>query len=108
MEEAHTGMFRDPSVPGETGCTACHDENFARSACDQCHETAVTNTANSLHTTLNGYITAIEDRCGCEFDDQGVGDFFDNRCAGCHTTCGQCHVSRPNSVGGGFPKIGAY
>ena len=108
MEEAHTGMFRDPSIPGETGCTVCHDENFARSACDQCHASAVTNTANSLHTTLNGYITAIEDRCGCEFDDQGVDDLFDNRCAGCHTTCGQCHVSRPNSVGGGFPKIGSY
>jgi thiosulfate/3-mercaptopyruvate sulfurtransferase len=29
-------------------------------------------------------------------------------CGNCHTTCGQCHISRPNSVGGGFPKIGTY
>jgi hypothetical protein len=33
-------------------------------------------------------------------------EFFDARCAGCHTTCGQCHVSRPQSVGGGFLLIG--
>ncbi len=108
MEEAHTGMFRDPSVPGETGCTACHEESFARSACDQCHTNAVTVTATSLHTTLQGYKTAIEDRCGRDFDDLGIEEPFEVRCAGCHTTCGQCHVSRPNSVGGGFPKIGAY
>ena len=29
-------------------------------------------------------------------------------CGGCHTTCGQCHVSRPASVGGGFPKTFTY
>ncbi|MBC8400838.1 MAG: hypothetical protein H8E14_05060, partial [Candidatus Marinimicrobia bacterium] len=29
-------------------------------------------------------------------------DGFDGECASCHTTCGQCHVSRPNSVHGGF------
>jgi len=108
MAEAHTGMFADPSAPGESGCAACHDAGFARSACDQCHADEVTATSNSLHTTQQGYIKAIEDRCGCDYDGLGVDDFFDARCAGCHTTCGQCHVSRPNSVGGGFPKIGTY
>ena len=108
MDEAHTGMHADPSAPGESGCTACHEASFARSACDQCHTEAVTATSNSLHTTQRGYMTAIEDRCGCEFENQGVETFFDQRCAGCHTTCGQCHISRPASVGGGFPKIGRY
>lgn len=107
MEEAHDGMFADPSAPGQSGCTACHDESFARSACDQCHEEAVTNTANSLHTTQRGYVIAIEDRCGCDFDAEGS-EGFQARCAGCHTTCGQCHISRPASVGGGFPNIGSY
>ncbi len=36
----------------------------------------------------------------------GYEDMFANKCGGCHTTCGQCHISRPNSVGGGFPKFG--
>lgn len=108
MEEAHAGMYADPSAPGQSGCTACHDESFTRSACDQCHAEAVTNTATSLHTTLAGYHTAIDARCGCDFSEQGMDNFFDQRCAGCHTTCGQCHISRPNSVGGGFPKIGSY
>jgi thiosulfate/3-mercaptopyruvate sulfurtransferase len=107
MDEAHAGMFADPSAPGQSGCTACHAEDFARSACDQCHAEIVTATETSLHTTLAGYVTAIENRCGCEFADQGVDDFFDARCAGCHATCGQCHISRPSSVGGGFPKIGS-
>ena len=103
MEEAHAGMYVDPSAPGQSGCTECHDASFARSACDQCHAEVVTATETSLHTTQQGYITAIEARCGsCENPDQNPG--FEARCAGCHTTCGQCHVSRPNSVGGGFPK----
>jgi len=108
MAEAHTGLIADPSAPGQNGCLACHDASEARSACDQCHTTAVTNTANSLHTTLAGYYTAIDDRCGCDFASGGYDDFFAARCAGCHTTCGQCHISRPESVGGGFPKIGSY
>jgi hypothetical protein len=106
MEQAHEGMYADPSVPGQAGCSACHAAGEIRNACDGCHTSAVTATANSLHTTQQGYITAIEDRCGCSFEGAGVGDFYDVRCAGCHTTCGQCHISRPNSVGGGFPLIG--
>jgi len=27
---------------------------------------------------------------------------FTNHCTSCHTTCGDCHISQPNSVGGGF------
>lgn len=27
---------------------------------------------------------------------------FQNHCQGCHATCGQCHISRPASVGGGL------
>ncbi len=108
MEEAHAGMYADPSAPGQSGCTACHDQSFTRSACDQCHEEAVTNTATSLHSNLDGYHTALDGRTGTDFSELGLDNFFDQRCAGCHTTCGQCHISRPNSVGGGFPKIGSY
>jgi len=27
---------------------------------------------------------------------------FGNHCSNCHATCGECHVSQPNLVGGGF------
>ena len=27
---------------------------------------------------------------------------YEGQCTKCHTTCGQCHISRPESVGGGF------
>jgi len=56
---------------------------------------------NSLHTNLNGYKTAIDERCGCDYD-TAASEGFGLRCAGCHTGCGECHISRPNSVGGGF------
>ena len=29
-------------------------------------------------------------------------EMFGNHCASCHTTCGDCHVSQPKSVGGGL------
>ncbi len=114
MEEAHEGMVADPSrLDSQVGCLQCHDgdtENFPaggpRSACDGCHTETVDNTATSLHTTIAGYYTAISDRCGFDFESE-VQNYpgFEARCAGCHSTCGQCHVSRPASVGGGFPQI---
>lgn len=108
MEEAHVGVIVDPSATGDSGCTACHDGSDAvgvlRSACDGCHTATVTNTANSLHTTQQGYFTAIEDRGGMFTQDHEP--WFEARCAECHTTCGQCHVARPKSVGGGFMMRG--
>jgi len=111
MEQAHVGMVPDPSRPGmPVGCLNCHEAGFTDSACEACHSEIAAATENSLHTNLWGYKTAIEARCDCEFaaQGQGVQDGFEVNCAGCHTTCGQCHVSRPNSVGGGFPRIGTY
>ena len=92
MEEAHEGMVADPSADG---------------VCDACHRQIATATANSLHTNLWGEKTAIETRGRCTFEGSGVEADFAMKCGGCHTTCGQCHISRPNSVGGGFPKIGS-
>jgi hypothetical protein len=93
MEEAHVGVVRDPSAVG---------------ACDGCHADIAAATANSLHTNLWGEKALIEKRGNCTFEGSGYEPFFDQKCAGCHTTCGQCHISRPNSVGGGFPKTFTY
>lgn len=104
MEEAHAGMIPTPSEFGDSGCIACHDGSdevgVVRSACDGCHTDVVTNTSNSLHTTQQGYFTSIEQRGGQYHESMDV--YFEARCAGCHTTCGQCHITRPQSVGGGF------
>ncbi len=106
MAEAHVGIVRDPSAGGEIGCYQCHDNDFTNNACETCHTSIAAANANSLHTNLWGEKAAIEARCDCTFDGSSYEDMFTNKCGGCHTTCGQCHVSRPNSVGGGFPKFG--
>jgi len=102
MAEAHVGLISDPSATGTPSCMPCHESDAWTSACEGCHQTEVAATATSLHTNLNGEIKAFEDRAGHSIDQGGFRDYFDRKCGECHTTCGQCHVSRPHSVGGGF------
>ena len=86
---AHADIIKDPSVNPE-GCADCHDYISQINA-------------HSLHTTQTGYWTAIDARSVPE-DHPAMEEMFDNHCATCHTSCGQCHVSQPTSVGGGFVK----
>lgn len=45
----------------------------------------------------------IAARTGCPVEsDEALASGFEASCNSCHTTCGQCHVSRPHSVKGGF------
>jgi thiosulfate/3-mercaptopyruvate sulfurtransferase len=90
MAAAHQGMYADPSAEG---------------ACNACHGDVAQMTKNSLHTNLWGYLNAIEDRCGFSIEGTEYMAGFNANCSGCHTTCGQCHISRPNSVGGGFINV---
>jgi hypothetical protein len=85
-DESHSGMIADPS---EGNCDTCHSE------------IAQANNM-SLHTTLAGYYTALLARgCDCEGDER-LATAIDNHCSECHSSCGQCHVSMPDSVGGGL------
>lgn len=90
MEAAHEGVVRDPSAdPVE--------------ACGECHEAAANATLDSIHTQLNGERLMIETRAGHPMTESPeLTNGFNASCDSCHTTCGQCHVSRPNSAGGGF------
>ena len=88
MVAAHDGLVGDPSA-GEN------------SACAQCHYQHVPLQNASLHTTLAGYMTVLEARWDPN-QTELIGTVFDNHCANCHATCGQCHVSQPASVGGGL------
>jgi hypothetical protein len=93
MAEAHEGLVRDPSAIGR---------------CDACHAAVASAASHSLHSNLWGEIAAVEARGDITLKGSPYEGHFDNKCGSCHTTCGQCHISRPNSVGGGFPKIGSY
>ena len=106
------------TIHGEMGCIACHGgdgetddkaqahtamrrEPIAAEACDQCHDDLL-NEAHSLHSTLRGYTTVLEQRASPETMAVIMEEAFGNHCESCHTSCGQCHVSRPTNLGGGL------
>ncbi len=77
--------------------------NEADTYCGGCHAGVVANDHTSLHSTQEGYYTLFEKRAGKDLrDDEHLSEEFDKECGKCHTYCGQCHVSKPVSVGGGF------
>ena len=86
MEAAHEGVVRDPD---------------ATETCAMCHAETVEAATDSLHWDLEGYMTVLQERSDEEHMPQLM-EAYDNHCAGCHTSCGQCHVSRPTSGGGGL------
>jgi hypothetical protein len=94
---AHVQLVSDPSDAPASGnvCAACH-RNTAR------------NFESSLHYSQSGYATMFEARSGLPATDPNFQEAFQERCQSCHATCGQCHVSRPNSVGGGLVEEHAF
>jgi len=97
FESAHVGVVKDPSADAESNCNPCHAEIVATNV-------------NSMHSKAWGEQTTIAQReLGADKDHNDfdtcpaeLTEGFDRECASCHTTCGQCHISRPNSVEGGF------
>jgi thiosulfate/3-mercaptopyruvate sulfurtransferase len=111
------------SVHGQIACTTCHGGSgsatekdaahanlvtrpteSSAAVCSECHfETSTL--ANSLHGGLWGEKNLVAARYGADnFDDlpESVRHGYAQDCGKCHTSCGDCHVSRPPSVGGGF------
>ena len=87
-EIAHVGVIRNPSQDPEGTCGKCHPDLVAASE-------------HSLHNNLAGYWTVLDAR-SLPSTHPELEEMFGNHCATCHTTCGECHVSQPNNVGGGF------
>lgn len=85
---AHTGLIVRPGSADQDTCTECHEEVAAVFP-------------NSLHVTQAGYWSSLEAR-GAMQEHEAVAEMFGNHCESCHTSCGDCHVSQPASVGGGF------
>lgn len=88
-EAAHKGFLADPSEGQAPACVGCH-------------EGIVADHAVSAHGTQQGYFTSFFRRTGLSATSPELMDMYGSECAECHTSCGQCHVSRPASVEGGF------
>ena len=87
-DAAHEGMVRDPLEESDRTCVTCHSPVTGQSA-------------SSLHQTLGGFRTALAER-GADIESPEMQAALSNHCSTCHTTCGQCHISRPTSQGGGL------
>jgi thiosulfate/3-mercaptopyruvate sulfurtransferase len=87
-EVAHEGIVGSPSEDPDNFCADCHPKVVAMGE-------------NSLHNNLTGYWYAIDARRSPNSHDE-LSEMFGNHCASCHTTCGDCHVSQPGTVGGGL------
>ncbi|MFC1949362.1 hypothetical protein ACFLW0_04240 [Chloroflexota bacterium] len=85
-ELAHVELLADPS---EISCITCHQDIACMNE-------------DSLHTTLSGMKCALEARGGDMSEGSPLTTAFENHCQECHTTCGQCHVSRPDETEGGL------
>ena len=74
--------------------------------CAQCHLEATETYAKSLHYSVRGFANSLIDFAGDPnaLDDihKGLGEVFNLNCMNCHATCGECHVSRPDSYAGGL------
>ncbi|MBW2147572.1 MAG: hypothetical protein JRI22_11180 [Deltaproteobacteria bacterium] len=88
---AHQGLVADPTYPDPS------------EACGQCHEDISKKIQSSLHYTLYPYKRMLQIRANKDPDIYPkVEAAFKTHCTGCHSTCGACHVSRPDYVEGGF------
>jgi len=99
MEKAHAGLIHDPTYPDPSKtCGECHamdDEGG--------HPEITGKNKTNLHISLSPfkkkiYLRANPDPCVRDKIDSAMG----THCMTCHTSCGQCHVSRPESVKGGL------
>jgi len=94
-DEAHSGDFlRHPSTQFEAKCGECHGEitaNFTTSI----HQGTGQKRKVAMRSGLSG---------ASEFDQLPAHQIegYNNNCAHCHGTCGNCHIVRPASGGGGL------
>ncbi len=82
---AHEGVLRDPSYPAESN------------VCAMCRADMAGTYSTSLHYSLQPYKRAIELRLTKRSTVRNkVEAAMDTHCLTCHSSCGQCHVARPN------------
>ena len=90
-ETAHEGVVKDPTFPDPS------------KSCGMCHQEIVDTYATSLHATLSSYTETINIRASRDSAVKEQVDMARERhCMTCHSSCGECHVSRPKEVEGGL------
>lgn len=91
MKAAHKGMQADPTFPDATA------------TCGRCHEEEAQLAQSSLHYTLATFKPMVHQRADRTPEQLSkLNQGMDNHCYSCHASCGECHISRPNSAKGGF------
>ncbi len=87
----------------EPGDSVIADPSAGMETCGRCHAQIASTGETSVHSTFHGYRSLFERRAGFSFASHpGIEEEFSSECGSCHTTCGQCHVSLPNTVQGGL------
>ena len=99
-EKAHNGLIPDPSE-------FLMKDGRATNGCQgsECHNTTAEEFYNSLHQQLWGEKRMVALRAGAssfETCPQTLQSGFNGECTSCHATCGDCHISIPNSAGKGL------
>ncbi|MHB1167236.1 MAG: hypothetical protein ACYC0N_01695, partial [Carboxydocellales bacterium] len=109
---------------GEKGCTFCHagsegntralahkdliakPSKQEKAICEDCHQQATKGFKNSLHYTNKGIIdtkTGVIMLRANPGKTETLAKGLNNNCSTCHiATCGECHISRPLTTGGGL------
>jgi len=88
---AHEGVLKDPSYPDPS------------ETCGQCHEDIAEYYQSSLHISLAPFNKMIGLRANEDASVRGAVDKArESHCSKCHSSCGQCHISRPEAVEGGL------
>ena len=89
---AHEGLLSDPSLDSET-------------TCGQCHADISDNGNDSLHMKPGPLYATLDKRCSADQLSKLNDSILDRQCLSCHQgSCGSCHISRPDVVGGGLQK----
>lgn len=93
MEAAHDGVITNPTGNAE----------LVVEKCGACHKEITEAQVKSLHFDSHGYDTIVGQRLGDAPESHAAWQEAQaNHCSSCHTSCGDCHVSQPGSVGGGL------
>ena len=87
-DTAHEGIIRNPSKDPQAVCGTCHPD-------------IVANHKNNLHSNLAGFLNVVSERTVPK-SHPAIDEAIATNCSSCHVTCGECHVSQPNIIGGGF------
>lgn len=95
--EAHSGdWIKSPSLAHEDKCASCHDSE------SHGFTTSIHNgTGQKRKVTMRAGLAGAH-----EFDQlpENHQEAYEGKCAICHGTCGNCHVTRPKIKGGGLAK----